>query len=59
MNHPAPGGFAVAGVMVAGCARYLLDLVHVAWAAAAMFIMRPDPGLLRPVPAAHVRGVVC
>jgi hypothetical protein len=26
---------------------YLLDLVHVAWAAAAaMFIMRPDPGLL-------------
>jgi uncharacterized membrane protein YgaE (UPF0421/DUF939 family) len=25
---------------------YLLGLVHVAWAAAAMFIMRPDPGLL-------------
>jgi uncharacterized membrane protein YccC len=24
----------------------VLDLVHVAWAAAAMFIMRPDPGLL-------------
>ena len=99
MNHPAPGGFAVAGVMLAGCAwatlitycwprthppaitptppdrqpdhpdahraartyailfaaaagiglalGYLLDLVHVAWAAAAaMFIMRPDPGLL-------------
>jgi hypothetical protein len=99
MNHPAPDGFVVAGVMLAGCAwatlityrwpqshppairstppgpapdpaaarrathiyavlfttaaglglalGYLLNLVHVAWAAAAaMFIMRPDPGLL-------------
>jgi uncharacterized membrane protein YccC len=99
MNHPAPDGFVVAGVMLAGCAwatlttycwpqthppaiaptpprpapdpaaarrathiyavlftaaaslglalGYLLGLVHVAWAAAAaMFIMRPDPGLL-------------
>jgi hypothetical protein len=99
MNHPAPDGFVVAGVMLAGCAwatfitwcwpqahppavtaaapgpapdpaaarrathiyavlftaaaglglvlGYLLSLVHVAWAAAAaMFIMRPDPGLL-------------
>jgi uncharacterized membrane protein YccC len=99
MNHPAPGGLAVAAVMRAGSAwatlvtwcwprthppaitstshdraagpadahraargyaicfaaaagiglalGYLLDLVHVAWAAAAaMFIMRPDPGLL-------------
>lgn len=99
MNHPAPDGFIVAGVMLAGCARatlitycwpqthppaitatppgpapdpaaarrathlyavlftaaaglglalgYRLALVHVAWAAAAaMFIMRPDPGLL-------------
>jgi hypothetical protein len=99
MNHPAPGGLAIAALMVAGCAwatlvtscwprphpptitptppdrapdptdarlaagsyaigfaatagiglalGYLLDLVHVAWAAAAaIFIMRPDPGLL-------------
>lgn len=99
MNHPAPGGLAVAGLMLVGCAwatlvtccwprthppavaptppdrgpdpaeargvarsyavlfaaaagiglalGYLLGLVHVAWAAAtAMFIMRPDPGLL-------------
>ena len=98
MNHPAPDGFAVAAVMLAGsvwatlvtwswprphppavpAARerapdgpvarrathsyavlfaaaagtglalgYLLGLAHVAWAsAAAMFIMRPDPGLL-------------
>jgi uncharacterized membrane protein YccC len=99
MNHPAPGGFGIAAVMLAGCAwatlitfcwpqthppaitpapptrepdpaagrraartyailfaaaagtglaiGYLLDLVHVAWvAAAAMFIMRPNPGLL-------------
>ena len=99
MNHPAPDGFVVAAVMLAGCtwatlitwcwprthppaisavppppepdpaaarraARlyavmfaaasglglalgYLLGLVYVAWAAAAaMFIMRPDPGLL-------------
>ena len=99
MNHPAPGGLAIAAVMVAGCAwatlvtacwprphppavaspppdrapdaadtrlvaggyaigfataagtglvlGYLFDLVHPAWAAAAaIFIMRPDPGLL-------------
>ena len=99
MNHPAPDGFVVAGVMLAGCAwatlitycwpqthppavtvtppgpvsdraaarratriyavlftaaaglglvlGYVLNVVHVAWAAAAaMFIMRPDPGLL-------------
>jgi hypothetical protein len=97
MNHPAPDGLLVAGVMLAGCAwatlvtycwpqthppaitgtpaghepaaartathlyavlfaaaaglgltlGYLLNLVHVAWAAAAaMFIMRPDPVLL-------------
>jgi uncharacterized membrane protein YccC len=36
---------AAAGIGLA--LSYLLDLVHVAWAAAAaMFIMRPDPGLL-------------
>jgi Fusaric acid resistance protein-like len=99
MNHPAPGGFVPAAVMLAGgswatfvtycwpqsrppavasatperepdptrarraahvyailfaaaagiglALGYLLDLTHVAWAAAAaMFIMRPDPGLL-------------
>jgi hypothetical protein len=99
MNHPAPDGFIVAAVLLAGCAwatiitycwpqthppavttttpgpahdpaaarravqiyavlftaaaglglalGYLFGLVHVAWAAAAaMFIMRPDPGLL-------------
>jgi hypothetical protein len=101
MNHPAPGGFVAAGLLLAGCAwatlvtyawpesqppsvnatppepasdpdrprarraahlyafgfaaaagiglalGYLLDLSHVAWAAAAaMFIMRPEPGLL-------------
>jgi len=99
MNHPAPGGFVVAAVMLAGCCwatlitccwprthpaaisadppdpesdpaaahraahvyavmfaaasglglalGYLLGMVHVAWAAAAaIFIMRPDPGLL-------------
>jgi hypothetical protein len=98
MNHPAPGGLAIAAVMLAGSAWATLvtacwprphppavtptpadrrrtppvparppaatrsgsprrgdrarpwiplDLVHVAWAAAAaIFIMRPDPGLL-------------
>jgi hypothetical protein len=99
MNHPAPDGFVLAAVLLAGSAwatlvtyawpqtrppavaettpaqepdpararrsahvyailfaaaagvglalGYLLDLIHVAWAAAAaMFIMRPDPGLL-------------
>jgi hypothetical protein len=99
MNHPAPGGFIVAAVLLSGCAwallvtycwpqahepaiaatppstepdpararrethlyavlfaaaagiglalGYLLNMTHVAWsAAAAMFIMRPNPGLL-------------
>ena len=99
MNHPAPDGYAFAGVLLAGGAwatlvtylwpqtrpagtapresqphpaptpapaavrvyavlfaaaagiglalGFLLDLTHVAWAAAAaLFIMRPDPGLL-------------
>src|SRR5262249_35990225 len=53
--HPGHASRAVAvyAVLFAAAATlglalgYLLDLTHVAWAAAAaMFIMRPDPGLL-------------
>ena len=106
MNHPAPDGFAVAAILLAGAAwatgvtyawpqarppalvatgeqtldpasarrkarvygilfaaasgiglalGYLFDLTHVAWAAAAaMFIMRPEPGLVASRAAGRV-----
>jgi len=44
---PRPCGLVHRGGRPGAGPGYLLDLVHVAWAAAAaMFIMRPDPGLL-------------
>jgi uncharacterized membrane protein YccC len=46
----AAGSYAIGFAAAAGIGLalgYLLDLTHVAWAAAAaIFIMRPDPGLL-------------
>jgi hypothetical protein len=48
--RPAVGVYAVlfaAAAAIGLTLGYLLDFTHVAWAAAAaMFIMRPDPGLL-------------